>query len=126
NQGITEFDKLMEEKGITVEDEKGHILFFIIPLAVVIAVTLYTDDLLIGLASALVVMAVMYLPTKAVPFGEFCEAFASGCASMVPMMFITIGALTVKLSMDGIGLPDFVINAVLPYMNGALFPAITF
>lgn len=126
NQGITEFDKLMEEKGISDEDEKGHILYFIIPLAVVIAVTLYTDDLLIGLAAALVVMAIMYLPTKAVPFGEFCEAFASGFASMVPMMFITIGALTVKLSMDGIGLPEFVINAVLPYMNGALFPAITF
>lgn len=126
NQGITEFDKLMEEKGISENDKVGNVWFFIIPLAVVIAVSLYKDDVLVGLAAALVVMAVMYIPTKVVPFGEFCEAFASGFASMVPMMFITIGALTVQISMDGIGLPNFVIDAVLPYMNASLFPAITF
>ncbi|NBI63579.1 sodium:proton antiporter [Clostridiales bacterium] len=126
NQGITEFDKLMEEKGITEDDKAGNVLYFIIPLAVVIAVSLWKDDVLVGLAAALVVMAVMYIPTKVVPFGEFCEAFASGFASMVPMMFITIGALTVQISMDGIGLPNFVIDAVLPYMNASLFPAITF
>lgn len=126
NQGITEFDKLMEEKGISEDDKVGNVWFFIIPLAVVIAVSLYKDDVLVGLAAALVVMAVMYIPTKVVPFGEFCEAFASGFASMVPMMFITIGALTVQISMDGIGLPNFVIDAVLPYMNASLFPAITF
>ena len=45
---------------------------------------------------------------------------------MVPMMFITMGALTVQVSMDGIGLADFVIDAVLPFMNASLFPAITF
>lgn len=126
NQGITEFDKLMEEKGITEEDKVGNVWFFIVPLAVVIAVSLWKDDVLVGLAAALVVMAIMYIPTKVVPFGEFCEAFASGFASMVPMMFITIGALTVQISMDGIGLPNFVIDAVLPYMNASLFPAITF
>lgn len=126
NQGITEFDKLMEEKGITEDDKAGNVLYFIIPLAVVITVSLWKDDVLVGLAAALVVMAVMYIPTKVVPFGEFCEAFASGFASMVPMMFITIGALTVQISMDGIGLPNFVIDAVLPYMNASLFPAITF
>lgn len=126
NQGITAFDRLLEEKGAGPENDSGNVLYFIIPLAVVIFVTIYTEDLLIGLAAALVVMMVLYLPTKVVSFGTFCETFAEGFASMVPMMFITIGALTVKLSMDGIRLPEYVINAVLPYMNGAVFPAITF
>lgn len=123
NKGLTDFDKLMENK----EDEsQGNILNFLIPLLVVIVVTLLLNDLLMGLAWALVAMAVMYLPTKVVSFKDFCDSFASGFASMVPMMFITIGALTVKMSMDGIGLPDYVIQAVLPYMNASLFPAITF
>lgn len=126
NKGITEFDKLMESEGMDSDGKSGNIWFFLIPLAVVIIVSLYTGDILIGLAAALIIMLIIYLPTKALSFGEFCEGFASGFASMVPMMFITIGALTVQLSMDGIGLPDFVINAVLPYMNAELFPAITF
>ena len=126
NQGITEFDKLMESEGMDQDGKGGNIWFFVIPLAVVIAVSLITGDILIGLAAAIIVMLIMYLPTKALSFEGFCEGFASGFASMVPMMFITIGALTVQLSMNGIGLPDFVISAVLPYMNADLFPAITF
>ena len=126
NQGITEFDKLMESEGMDQDGKGGNIWFFVIPLAVVIAVSLVTGDILIGLAAAIIVMLIMYLPTKALSFEGFCEGFASGFASMVPMMFITIGALTVQLSMNGIGLPDFVISAVLPYMNADLFPAITF
>ena len=92
----------------------------------VIFLCIYTGDLLTGLAFGIIVMLIMYLPTKALSFSEFCEGFASGFASMVPMMFITMGALTVQVSMDGIGLADFVIDAVLPFMNASLFPAITF
>ena len=116
----------MESEGMDQDGTGGNIWFFVIPLAVVIAVSLVTGDILIGLAAAIIVMLIMYLPTKALSFEGFCEGFASGFASMVPMMFITIGALTVQLSMNGIGLPDFVISAVLPYMNADLFPAITF
>ncbi len=123
NKGLTDFDKIMENK----EDEsQGNVLNFLVPLFVVLVVTVWMNDLLMGLAWALVAMAAMYLPTKVVSFKDFCDSFASGFASMVPMMLITMGALTVKMSMDGIGLPDYVINAVLPYMNGSLFPAITF
>lgn len=126
NKGITEFDKLMESEGMDDDEKAGNIWFFLIPLGVVLVVSIVTGDVLIGLAWSLVAMAALYLITRALSFGEFCEAFASGFASMVPMMFITIGALTVQVSMDGIGLPDYVINAVLPYMNADLFPAITF
>ncbi|WP_428260924.1 Na+/H+ antiporter NhaC family protein [Gallibacter sp. Marseille-QA0791] len=126
NKGITEFDKLMESEKMDDDGKKGNIWFFLVPLAVVIFLCIYTGDLLIGLAFGIIVMLIMYLPTKALSFSEFCEGFASGFASMVPMMFITMGALTVQVSMDGIGLPDFVIDAVLPFMNASLFPAITF
>ena len=99
---------------------------FVVPLAVIVAVTIYTDDLLLGLMWAHVIMFVMYLPLKLVSFSEFCDNFANGVAFMVPMNLIILGALTVKVSMDGIGLPGYVINAVLPYMTIATYPAIAF
>jgi len=125
NQEMTTFDKTKEKEGIH-NAGKGNILFFFIPLMVIIVLTVWKGDLLVGLAGALICQIILYLPTKTIPFGEFCEKFAEGFASMIPMMFITMMALTVKESMDGIGLPDFVIDAVLPYMHGATFPAITF
>lgn len=126
NKGITDFDKMLENEGVTAETAVGNVWNFLIPLGIVIFLTIFTGDIVIGLAAAIIVQFVMYLPQKLMSFTEYCEEFAGGFASMVPMMFITIGALTVKVSMDGIGLTDFVINAVLPYMDGATFPAITF
>lgn len=126
NMQIREFDKRMEELE-TEEDEKaGSIWLFLIPLIVVVVLTIFLGDLLMGLAFGIIVQLLMYLPAKAVSFSECCEQFAAGFASMVPMMFITAAALTVQISMDGIGLTDFVIDAVLPYMNVNLFPAISF
>ena len=105
---------------------KGNIWNFLVPLAVVVAVTIYTADMLVGLIIAILVALLMYLPTKTMTFTVFSEQFAAGFAYMIPMLFILAGAFFIKGAMDLIGLPQYVINAVLPYMNAALFPAITF
>lgn len=125
NEGLIEG---IDETGDDIGDgQLGlRVASFFIPIAVIIAVTVVTSDLLIALMWALIVMFIMYLPLKIVSFSGFCDTFAKGCAFMVPMNLIILGALTVKVSMDGIGLSDYVIGAVLPYMNVATFPAIAF
>lgn len=125
NEGLIEG---IDETGDDIGDgQLGlRVASFFIPIAVIITVTVVTSDLLIALMWALIVMFIMYLPLKIVSFSGFCDTFAKGCAFMVPMNLIILGALTVKVSMDGIGLSDYVIGAVLPYMNVATFPAIAF
>ena len=125
NEGLIEG---MDNADDSIGDEKLglRVAAFFVPIAVIIAVTVITSDLLIALMWTLSVMFVMYLPLRIMNFHGFCDTFAKGCAFMIPMNLIIIGALTVKVSMDGIGLPDYVINAVLPYMNVETFPAITF
>ena len=113
-------------KEILEGEAEGEIRNFIIPMVILIAVTIYADDLLIGLIVAILISLVMYLPAKLMSFSEFSESFAAGFASMIPMLFILAGAFVIKASMDEIGLPQYVINAVLPYMNAELFPVITF
>lgn len=120
------FNKLDQASAEEQNDAKGKIINFILPMALIIVVTLKTEDLLMGLVLSLVLQLVLYLATKTVKFGEFCELIATGFANMVPMLFICVGALTVKIAMDSIALPAYIINAVLPFMSPALFPAITF
>lgn len=117
------------EQSVSAEeqsDAKGKAINFILPMILIIAVTLYTEDLLIALVIALVLQLVLYIATKTITFTEFCELLTKGFADMIPMLFICVGALTVKIAMDSIALPAYIINAVLPFMTPALFPAITF
>lgn len=110
-----------------VKDRFGlRLLAFFVPIGVVITVTIITSDLLIALFATLAAMFLLYIPTKLVTFNEFCDKFCDGCASMVGMNLIMLSALTVSKSMKAIELPDFVIDAVLPFMGAATLPAIAF
>lgn len=112
--------------GFSSAETKGNMWNFLIPLIVAVAVTIYTEDMLVGLIIAIAVALVLYLSTRAMSFSQFSESLANGFASMIPMLFILAGAFLIKHSMNEIALPQYVINAVLPYMNASLFPAITF
>ncbi len=116
----------IEKVETSEESMTKNILCFFIPIAVIIVITIVTVDLLIALGWSIAVMLVLYLPLKIVKFNTFCEVFAKGFAYMVPMNLIIAGALTLKISMDNINLPQYVIDAVLPLMHVATFPAITF
>lgn len=107
-------------------DHNGKIINFIVPMIVMIAVAVVTSQVLYGLIAAILVALVMYLPSKVMSFREFGDAFINGFGSMTPMLFIIVCALTMKMGLDEIGLPAYVINAVLPYMSANLFPAIAF
>jgi Na+/H+ antiporter NhaC len=121
------FNEISNGEGILEDNaKKGNVWNFILPMVLIIAITVYTEDLLMGLVFALALQLVLYVASKVISFGNFCELFASGFASMVPMLFICVGALTVKIAMDSIALPAYIINAVLPFMTPELFPAITF
>lgn len=126
NLNIEEFDKRVAEQEENGEKLEGNLWNFVIPLGLVIIVTIITEDLLIGLAIAVIVQLVMYLPQKLLTFTGYCESLVEGFASMAYMMFITVGALTVTKAMDAIGMPDYVISLVLPYMNVHVFYAIAF
>lgn len=103
-----------------------RLLAFFVPIAVIVFVTIYTGDMIIGLMWALIVMLAFYVPTRLLSFGEFCDQFAAGCSYMVPMNLIMIGALTVKVAMDSIGLADYVIGVCVPIMSPKIFYAVAF
>lgn len=125
-----ESEKLNLIEGVISKDQEdeqdGKIMNFLLPMIVLIIVAIVTSQVLYGLIAAIVLALLMYLPSKVLTFGEFGDAFINGFASMTPMLFIIVCALTMKTGLDEIGLPAYVINAVLPYMSQGLFPAIAF
>lgn len=109
------------------EDLKGgNLWFFVAPILLLVAVTLIVEDLLYGLIAGILLIFIMVMITRKISFSEVSDAVFTGFGSMTQMIFITVAALTVKTAFDQLNLPNYVIEAVLPFMSPLLFPAITF
>lgn len=116
--------KYNEDKEEDVEG--GNLWFFAAPILLLIAVTINQNDLLYGVLAGIGLSMAMILIGRKLKFVEVSDAILTGLGNMIPMLAIIVAALAIKISMDQINLPNYIIEAVLPYMQPALFPALTF
>ncbi|MGN1116672.1 MAG: Na+/H+ antiporter NhaC family protein [Candidatus Ornithomonoglobus sp.] len=106
--------------------DDGNILDFLIPIAVLIALTIITTDMLLSVIVTLVVCLVMYVPRKIMTFAQWSSLLITGFCEMLPTLAILIGAFTVANCCETMGLSQYIIHAVQPYLNSQSFAAIIF
>ena len=105
---------------------EGKLIDFLLPMGVLIGITIISGDLFISVIAALFVCLVLYVPRKKMTFDEFCDIYIRGFCDMVPTIAIVFMAFVMQQAANDIGLPTYVIEAVAPYLNGNIFPAISF
>jgi tetracycline resistance efflux pump len=106
---------------------KPKISSFVIPLAVLIAVTWLTDvDMLKGVIVALIVQIIMYVGQRFMTLSEVVDVFFEGLKSMIFALTLLVLAFVLKEANDQLGLAAYVIETVTPYMSAGLLPAVTF
>lgn len=129
NTGMT-YNEGSRKFNLTVEDpdeNTSSLWDFFLPMIALIGGTFYFDvDLLHGVIIGTVVASAMYLIKRRITFSEFSEAFISGFADMFLMFAIIISALTLQKVLAAIGMSDFIVDTVAPYMSPALLPAMAF
>ena len=84
------------EEAVQVKD--GNPWNFIVPMLIVVGLTLWTGDLLIGLMAAIVAAGILFIINKTMTFYEWVD----------------------------IGLAEYVVSNVSPLMNATTFPVIVF
>ena len=100
---------------------------FLVPIAVMIAVTILTEvDVLKGTVAALIVAIVMYTVQRRLKVKAVLEAAFDGVGSMLFVIVLTALAFMVQHMNIDLHLADWVIEATQPVMNGALLPAMVF
>lgn len=119
--GAISDDSAKEEKEI-----QPHLWAFIVPMAVVIAVTLWLDDILYGVSCGIAACFVLFVPTKMMSLGKFCDACYKGLEDMLFIAVVLVTSLFYRESIALIGLPDYLIDVAGPYMSAAWLPAISF
>ena len=105
---------------------KSHAMNFIIPMIVLIAVTIYMEDILYGVIMGVVACAVIYLPQKLMTANEFFDTSLEGFKSMTQVIGIVVAAFILQAANEGLGLTPFVIETVQPLISPKLLPVITF
>lgn len=105
---------------------EGKLIDFLLPMGVLIGMTIISGDLFISVIAALFVCLVLYVPRKKMTFDEFCDIYIRGFCDMVPTIAIVFMAFVMQQAANDIGLPNYVIETVAPYLNGDIFPAISF
>ncbi|MEE0745824.1 MAG: Na+/H+ antiporter NhaC family protein [Anaerovoracaceae bacterium] len=126
-------DELGEDMGAITDDSKKdekeitpHLWAFIVPMAVVIVVTLWLDDILYGVACGIFSCFVLFVPTRIMSIGKFCDTCYKGLEDMLFIAVVLVTSLFYRDSIDLIGLPDYLIDVAGPYMSAEWLPAISF
>ena len=115
-----------EESTCNKHGKTGTIWDFIIPIVLVIILTIVTGEMTIALIAAIAVCLIMYLPRKLITFDRFFDVFMEGFCSIIPTLAVVVAAFIMQHAAEDIGLASFVIAAVSPLVNAAIFPAVVF
>ncbi|MBQ6634918.1 MAG: hypothetical protein IJH81_00930 [Lachnospiraceae bacterium] len=107
-------------------EKDGQLIDFVIPMAVLIGVTVVTEDILSAVILTLFLCMILYVPRKRITFTKWGELLISGYCEMMPTLAILVGAFTVARCCSDMQLPEYVISLVRPYVTPATYPMIIF
>ena len=106
--------------------KRSSALNFIIPVALITAITIATGEILYGTLACLVFCAVLYLPQKLMGPGEYLNTILSGFKDMVGVLFIVTSAFILRDINSLLGMPEYVIGAAKAAMSPQILPVAAF
>ena len=109
------------------EKENGKIAYFLVPLAVLMASTIYFDfDALKGALIANFFTFLYFAADRALSLRQLSDAILGGFNTILFPIILVILAFALKLVNDDLHLVQYVINGVSPLMSKEFFPAVAF
>lgn len=115
------------DDGIETETtDKHNPLKFLIPMAVIIALTVVTENVMAACMGAIFVTAVIALLDRKLKPTELFDTAYEGVQSMVQVCCIIAVALTLVEINTATGMPEFVVSVLTPLLSKTFFSALVF
>jgi len=109
------------------KDRKAKIIYFLLPILVLLAATIYFKiDALKGVMIAVTFTFLYYMIIKVGSFQQLSETVFSGFNSMVFALAILMMSYVLKDVNDKMGLTQYVLHGVSPYVSKQLLPLLVF
>lgn len=123
SKGSEYLNKVKED---TTNSSSASIWDFLVPVVAMILITTIQGDMFLALIVSILICAVMYIPRKKINASEFCDLWVRGFADTIPALAIIVAALLMRKAANDLGLPEYVVSVVQPYMSAVTFPLFTF
>jgi tetracycline resistance efflux pump len=124
---------ISEDPSNEMEFGSGGAGTFFIPIAALLYFTIFpvlslspSVDLLRGVIAGIIVTVTYYASLRIMPLSELFDTCTNGIKIMVPVLAMLLALFVFVEANDRIGLTDFVIQAVKPYMTATWLPVIIF
>jgi len=112
---------------LTSDGENARPWNFLVPLAILVAVTILSGtNVMIGCMAGVAAIGIIMVAQRKVKMGKLFDDAFQGVMSMGMICGIITMALTLVEINSATGMSDFVVATLSPYLNGALLPAIVF
>lgn len=125
-----------ESKVLNLEEEQedrsvgpnmtGNLWDFLIPICVLSAWAIIMEDLLQAVIAAIAACFVLYIPRGKMTVNKYCDLVMHGFCNMIPTVAIIFFAFFMQKAMMDIGIANYAIEIIEPYMESSLFPMIVF
>lgn len=112
-----------EEEG----GKAGNLFDFLLPLAVLLAVTIMLDiNVLMGVTASLFFTAILYVGKKLMTVSQYVDNMWAGFNSMMTVLGLLVAAFMFKEACDDLGMAPYVISVVKPLMQSGFLPVVVF
>lgn len=111
---------ILEANSVEVNDESenssvggdGKIIDFIVPIAFVLAVMLFTSDLVFSVIIGIAVCFVLYIPRKKMTIDKFFANFFEGINDMIYILIIILMTFIFVGALNELGFSDYVVETM--------------
>ena len=117
---------LNEEDDESEFQSQGNIIDFVLPVGVLIALAIFSGELFLAVVAAIGVCFILYIPRGKMSFTKFCDLSMHGFCNMIPTVAIIFFAFVMQEAMSDIGIANYIITLMQPYINAVIFPLVTF
>ena len=109
------------------DNQQASPALFFLPIAALIFFTVWFDiDVLMGVLAGILVTLAQYAVKRVLRPTEMFDTLIDGLRVMVPVLTILIAVFTFIEANNAIGMTDYVIRTVAPYMTAEMLPILTF
>ena len=120
----------IEDANKSIEPKPGvtpRISMFVVPMLVLISATLFFDkDFLIGIYVTLAGTATVILMTRILDMRDTFDTIIDGFKTMIEPLAVLVAAFILKDVNDALGLANYVVESMEPFLRPELLPAIIF
>jgi Na+/H+ antiporter NhaC len=108
------------------EPKKSGWWNFVVPMLVLIAIAIITNDIVTSVIVSTVVGAIMLMIQKRLTLSEFADSIVDGFKDMLYVTILVLLAFALQKFNDNLGLTNYVIESVEPILSPGLFPTVAF